>query len=149
MNKRGTGDRGIPVIEKDVSYQVFLNEYLRPLEPCIISGLTDEWTASKEWTIGHPLTGELIPNFSKLKQAFGEYGCCVTFCNETDSNGETVQREMSVVQFIDSIHEHNTTQKTYLKDFHFMRVNPSLKPPYLVPKFFEGMASLLFFTNER
>jgi len=145
MSKRGTGDRRIPVIEKDLSYQVFLNAYLRPLEPCIISGLTDEWTASKEWTIEDSSTGELIPNFSKLKHVFGECGCCVTFCDETDSNGETVQREMSVAQFIDSIQEHDATRKTYLKDFHFMRVNTSLKPPYSVPKFFEGMAPSLFF----
>lgn len=145
MNGRGTGYRGIPVIEKDVSYRVFLNDYLRPLEPCIISGLTDEWTTSREWTSEDSLTGELIPNFSKLKQVFGEYECCVTFCDETDSNGETVQREMSVAQFIDSIHEHNTTRKTYLKDFHFMRVNSSPKPPYSAPKFFEGMAHSLIF----
>src|SRR5271170_87164 len=116
-------DRGIPVIDKDISYTQFLEDYLRPLRPCIVSGLTEEWLSAKRWTILNQSTGQLIPNFRTLEEDFGEYGCCITFCDETDSNGETIQREMSVSQYIDSITRHESTRKTYLKDFHFMRVN--------------------------
>ena len=133
-------DRGIPVIDRDFSYTQFLDDFLRPLRPCIIvSGLTEEWPSTKRWTIQDPSKGQLIPNYRTLEEDFGEYEGCITFCDETDSNGETVQREMLVSQYIDSITRHETTRKTYLKDFHFMRVNPSLKPPYSVPKFFQGI----------
>ena len=134
MKVEDAGERGISVIKADVSYKVFLDDYLRPLKPCIISGLTDVWTAAKEWTIRDSSTGKLIPNFSILKEIFGKYECCVTFCDETDANGDIVQREMSVLQFIDQ----QNSRKTYLKDFHFMRANPSIKQPYSVSKFFQG-----------
>jgi hypothetical protein len=81
-------ERGIPVIKADVSYKVFLDEYLRPLKPCIISGLTDGWTAAKEWTMFDSSTGKSIPNFPVLKEIFGKFECCVTFCDETDANGD-------------------------------------------------------------
>jgi hypothetical protein len=139
-------DRGIPVINKNVSYQVFLDTFLRPLKPCIVSGLQDDWSAAKEWTTWDSSTNNLIPNFSTLKDVFGEYQCCVTFCDETDSNGDTIQQEMPVSQFIDDIHQKDfitSTRKRYLKDFHFMRVNASLKSPYSVPNFFQG-SSLVF-----
>lgn len=134
MTVEDQGERGIPVIKADVSYKLFLDEYLRPLKPCIISGLTDRWEGAKEWTRLDSSTGKLIPNFSILRQIFGKYECCVTFCDETDASGDVIQRKMSISQFIDQ----QKSRKTYLKDFHFMRVNPSLKQPYSVPKFFQG-----------
>jgi hypothetical protein len=134
MTVEDEGERRIPVIKADVSYKIFLDEYLRPLKPCIISGLTDGWAAAKEWTISDRSTGKLNPNLSILEEIFGKYECCVTFCDETDANGDTVQREMSVSQFIDQ----QNSRKTYLKDFHFMRVDPFVKQPYSVPKFFQG-----------
>ena len=138
------GGRGIPVIDGNISYQQFLNEYLRPLKPCIISGLTEGWAAAKEWTVTDVATGILVPNFSILKQLFGDFDGCVTFCGEEDANGDAVQRDMPISQFIDDIQLtvhgglFNSTRKTYLKDFHFMRVNPSIKQPYSVPIFFQG-----------
>lgn len=134
MTVEDQGERGIPVIKADVSYKLFLDEFLRPLKPCIISGLTDRWDGAKEWTMLDSSTGKLIPNFSIVREIFGKYECCVTFCDETDASGDVIQRKMSVSQFIDQ----QKSRKTYLKDFHFMRVNPSLKQPYSVPKFFHG-----------
>jgi hypothetical protein len=136
--------RGIPIIDRAVPYKVFLDEYLRPLEPCIVSGLTREWAAAKEWTTLDTATDNLIPNFCVLDEVFGQYTGCVTFCAETDSDGDAIQRSMSVSNFIQnilssSVHDYlNSTRKTYLKDFHFMRLNPSVKQPYVVPKFFQG-----------
>src|SRR5271154_939828 len=34
----------IPVVSGDSSYTQFLDNYLRPLKPCLISGLTTVWT---------------------------------------------------------------------------------------------------------
>ena len=133
MTVEDAGERGISVIKADISYKVFLDEYLRPLKPCIISGLTDGWTAAKEWTIRDSSTGTSIPNFSILKETFGKYECCVTFCDEADANGDIVQREMPILQFINQ----QNSRKTYLKDFHFMRVkNPSINQRYSVSKSF-------------
>src|SRR5271155_4239089 len=135
------GRRGIPIIDCDISYKQFLDEFLRSLKPCLVSKVTEGWSAVKQWTTLDPATPELIPNFSALEKVFGDYHGCITFCGETDTNGDAIQREMSVSQFIDNFHSNynhdffNSTRKSYLKDFHFMRVNPSMKSPYSVPKF--------------
>ena len=139
------GTRGIPIIDANTEYKDFLDRYLRPLKPCIVSGLTGRWSAAKEWTKLDSDTGTLVPNFSALKETFGEHRGCVTFCEETDSNGDAIQREMSVSQFLDNFaknyEDSGASRKTYLKDFHFMRVNRSLISPYSVPKFFQGHLS--------
>src|SRR5271154_4851803 len=135
----GDEERGIPVITSEVLYKQFLDSYLRPLKPCIISNLTKDWLAAKEWVTTDSVTGIMVPNFATLKNHFGECDGCVTFCSERDSNGELIRREMSVTQFIDTLASNRTTQKQYLKDFHFMRLNKSNTTPYTVPKFFEGI----------
>jgi hypothetical protein len=139
------GDRGIEVLSPDISFKEFLDGYLRPLKPCIVSDVAQGWSAAEKWTRIDSHTRTLIPKFSVLKECFGEYSGCVTCCNETDGNGDAVQRDMSVQQFIDDILANskydffNSSRKTYLKDFHFMRVNPSLPPPYDVPLYFQGI----------
>jgi hypothetical protein len=141
-------ERGIPLIDANVSYQEFLDRFLRPLKPCLLSGLTEGWPAARDWTTFDSELGQLVPDFAVLKDSFGEYRGCVTFCDETDSNGDAVQREMSVAEFIDSISPHSdkhlitASRKTYLKDFHFMRVKSHTKQPYSVPLYFQGSALL-------
>lgn len=135
-------DRGIPVIDANISYKQFLDDFLRPLKPCLITGLTKNWLAATKWTTTDSATGELIPDYAALKETFGDYPACITFCDEKDINGETVQQEMRVSQFITDIVSASNSHKRYLKDFHFMRVNTSLTPPYSVPKFFRGIYSI-------
>jgi hypothetical protein len=134
--------RGIPVVGPDISYDDFLDTFLRPLKPCIITGLTKDWPAAYEWTTHNSTTGKSIPSFSILKDIFGASEGCVTMCEEIDTNGDATVRQTQVSQFIDEFSrnlENGTTRKTYLKDFHFMRVSHSLNAaPYTVPKFFQG-----------
>lgn len=130
-----TDENGIPVVLGDSLYKQFLDNDLRSLKPCIISGLSEDWPAAREWTCRDPTTGNLIPDFSHLKVLFGAEIGCITFCEETDAHGELVQRDLSVSSFIDSLNK-DASRRTYLKDFHFMRHLP--KPPYTVPKFFAG-----------
>jgi len=137
------GDRGIPVLDKDTEYAFFLDNYLRPLKPCILTGLAEKWPASKDWTDTDRNSGNLIPNFSNLKKLYGRYDGCVTFCSEHDSNGDAIQRLISVSKFINTITSNTQSQKIYLKDFHFIRVNPSLPPPYSVPRILQGTSCLL------
>src|SRR5271154_6849521 len=128
-------ERWIPVAQADISYSQFLEKYLRPLKPCLISGLTEDWSVAREWTCRDPAVGELTANFSHLKELFGAETGCVTFCTETDPHGELVQRDLPVSSFINSCNN-EASRKTYLKDFHFMR--HLQKTPYSVPKFFAG-----------
>jgi hypothetical protein len=137
---------GLPIIDANVSYQDFQDQFLRPLKPCIFLGLTEGWPAARDWTTVDSTSGELIPNFQALKDAFGKYDGCVTFCDETDVNGDAVQQEMPITQFIDGILPavDNSTRKTYLKDFHFMRFKTSATQPYTVPQYFQGRTFLGF-----
>ena len=133
--------RGIPVVGPDISYDDFLDTFLRPLKPCIITGLTKDWPAAYEWTTHNSATGKSIPNLSLLKDVFGASEGCVTMCEEIDTNGDATVRETHVSQFIDEFSrnlKNGTTRKTYLKDFHFVRVTRSPNAPYTVPKFFQG-----------
>ena len=146
-------NRAIPIVAPDISYNEFLNSFLRPLKPCIITGLTKDWPAAHEWTTRDPATGQTVPKFSTLRDIFGSYQGCITFCDELDINGDARLRELRVSQFIDDFFrnlENGTSQKTYLKDFHFMRVNEALKAPYTVPKFFQGSIkpTLLIFLDD-
>jgi len=131
------GERGIAIVHAKIEYKKFLDDFLRPLEPCLIDGLTEDWIAAKEW-VTEKETGQVVPNLTALKETFGEYTGCVTFCDQTDINGETVQKDMKVSEFIELISPLKS-EKRYLKDFHFMRVNSSLPKPYTVPKFFKGI----------
>jgi len=128
-------ERGMPIVRSDVSFPQFLDKFLRPLKPCLMSGLTDDWIAARVWTCQDPAAGNLIPNFPLLKVLFGAETECVTFCDETDRHGELIQRDFPISSFLDSLNP-NTSRKTYLKDFHFMR--HLRKPPYSVPRFFAG-----------
>lgn len=143
MNEDGDKKERIDVIDADVEYTEFLDKYLRPLKPCIIRGLTADWLAAREWTTLDPDTGALIPNFSALRETFGQHTGCITFCAETDDNGDAIQRELSVSASLDDFHRNylvNKTRKQYLKDFHFMHVIASIGQPYSVPKFFQGFS---------
>jgi hypothetical protein len=128
-------ERAIPVVRGDISYTQYLARYLRPLKPCLVSGLTEGWAAAREWTCRDPATEKMIPNFSHLREIFGAESGCITFCDETDPYGELIQQYLPISSFIDSL-DRDTSRKTYLKDFHFMRHLRKL--PYLVPKFLAG-----------
>jgi hypothetical protein len=140
-------DRGISVIPNDIPYKDFLDEYLRPLKPCLFSSVTESWPAVKQWTEIDSRTRTLIPNFSNLKRTFGENDGCVTFCDEYDVHGDTVQREMTVGNFLDNLLSNsgndffNASRKTYLKDFHFMLANPDAAKMYDIPVYFQGPPS--------
>jgi len=138
--------RAIPVVGPNITYDEFLGRFLHPLQPCIITGLTNSWPAIKEWTTIDTASGSLVPNCTALRDTFGAYDGCITFCGETDGNGDFSEREMPVAQFIDEFRTNSDdgrSRKTYLKDFHFMRVNPSLRPPYTVPLYFQGIKLVL------
>jgi hypothetical protein len=142
MRLDGDGNsRAIPVVGPDIPYGEFLDRFLRPLQPCIITGLTSSWPAVEKWATSDTTPGNIVPNYAALRDTFGSCDGCITFCDELNGNGDFTQREMPVAQFIDEFcnnSDEGKSRKTYLKDFHFMRVNQFLKPPYTVPIYFQG-----------
>jgi hypothetical protein len=116
-------------VSSDISYTTFHARFLRPLQPCLITGLAETWPATRNWTCRDPL----VPKFAALKAAFGDVAACITFCDQLDGNGDPIQRDMSVCEFIDAVL--TAPGKRYLKDFHFCH---HLPPPYSVPEFFQG-----------
>lgn len=139
-----TSRNSVPVLPHNTPYIHFVNHFLRPLKPCLISGLSNDWNATKHWTTTDVRTGSLIPNFSALQVAFRDSQGCVTLCDVLGDDGNFQQKEMTVSQFIENVLSNSnrnffkSTQKTYLKDFHFMLSNNSLKDVYDVPYFFQG-----------
>jgi hypothetical protein len=132
----------INVEKATLSYNDFVAQYLRPLKPCIINGLAGDWPATREWT---QLEGDhKVPRLSALKELFGKSSACITLCNRRNANGDAVQIDIPVSEFIDvlesksSSDEFSTADLPYLKDFHFMRAGDSVKQFYTVPRFFEG-----------
>ena len=143
------GASQVPRIPASLPYPAFLNAFLRPLKPCIVTGLADNWPASNAWTRRDPLTTELVPDYGALRAAFGKFTACITFCGEgDDANSDARQRDMSVAQFIDDMTT-QSPQKRYLKDFHFMRVTQQSPPPYTVPNFFQGILLSLNHVDRR
>src|SRR5277367_3265255 len=129
MSTVTANSRVIPVVGPDITYHEFLDRFLRPLKPCIITGLTKDWRSAEEWTTIDPILEHLVPNFTALRDTFGTYNGCITLCNVLDVNGDSIQREMPVAQFVDEFSrniDEGKSSKTYLKDFHFMRVNQAL-----------------------
>lgn len=133
-----TEERGIPFVGGNISYTHFLDKNLRLLKPCLITTLTEDWAAAREWTCHDPTTRKMIPNIPHLRALFGAETGCITFCAEADNNGELIQRDLPVSSFFDSL-ESNASRRTYLKDFHFMR--HLRKHPYSVPTFFAGSST--------
>jgi hypothetical protein len=130
-------DRDIPVIDSDTPYKVFLDTFLRPLTPCLITGLTQDWPAAKQWTTFDPRTQTLVPNFSTLNSLYGHCTGTITHCSTSTPPCETL-----ISSFLTQIASSPRPGGRYLKDFHFMsHLPPSSPEPYSVPVYFRGPLS--------
>jgi len=137
-------DREVEVIDESTSYDTFLDQFLRPSKPCIITGLAKSWPATREWTFLDENNGKLAPNFAKLNELFGSCIGTITLCNQNNTQKDCLIRDF-LEKLSCSSGELDTANGEYLKDFHFMQhLLPESPAPYSVPIYFKGTT-----TNER
>ncbi|KZT25780.1 Clavaminate synthase-like protein [Neolentinus lepideus HHB14362 ss-1] len=116
------------------SYKDFLNCYLLPLKPCLIS-MPEAllWSASQRW-LKQTDKGP-APDIDSLEQAFPDSTQVeVAFCEETDECGGQRRERMSFSEFA-ALWRESSRAKLYLKDFHFCIAGQSAAA-YRTPEIF-------------
>lgn len=124
---------------KELSYSDFAEKYLAPNQPVILSGLTEDWRACKDW-----VKPDGTPHLRFFSAHFGNSNVQVADCGTkefTDQRGV----EMSVSDFIERwallrsskgcCGEGQCKSLLYLKDWHFVREYPDYCA-YKTPLFF-------------
>lgn len=91
-----------------------MQQNLKPLLPCLIDGLIDEWQSAKEWRqqIGD---GVYIPDYQYLKKHYGDHPVSVTCWNA----GQPKQ-----TLFTDFLIAMEAGEQVYARDIHLKRQYP-------------------------
>ena len=123
-------------IDSEISYKDFSIKFLSENRPCLFGRwLTDSWPSRSDFLL--PSGREI--NFEFLRKIYGNCeNCNVSNCS-ADNYGygsDGTQTQMKFSTFIDQF-QLCTTNKLYLKDFHFSRKNPNYKP-YGTPIYFQS-----------
>ncbi|ORY86808.1 hypothetical protein BCR37DRAFT_385282 [Protomyces lactucae-debilis] len=106
------------------SYSDFLENHLKPLKPCIIDNLTDDWPAQRQWV--SLLDGKLVPHYDYLSTTFGQEQVSIT-------RGENEPTTGIFEEFLSHMRKGHTA---YARDIHLFRRYPATAM-YTVPKIFE------------
>lgn len=119
------------VSAKDLSYSHFVENYMAPNQPVIITGLTEEWVINKEWLKFQ--NDKLVPDMSHLKENFGHETVSV---HKQINAGFTTERplpeDMTVSEYCEwwsSQDERESecegeSELWYLKDWKFVSAHP-------------------------
>ncbi|BES89517.1 JmjC domain, hydroxylase [Nesidiocoris tenuis] len=127
-------ERFVQLDGQQLSYQHFFREYLRPNRPCLLKNVTQDWVAQKRWV------KDGKPNFSYLKEKYGNAEVPVSDCNERYFNSQK-KCTMSMADFLaywESFIDNGYAEDDYsyyMKDWHFANEHPS-EDAYRVPPFF-------------
>ncbi|CAN8264569.1 unnamed protein product [Cochlearia groenlandica] len=126
---------------KDLSfYGDFAERYLAKNKPVIISDLTDDWRARRDW-----VSDNGRPNLNFFATHFGQSRVQVADCDRREYTDQK-RLEMSVVEFVEqwtvdsveeNVEEDDDKGKSvlYLKDWHFFKEYPDYKA-YETPPLF-------------
>ncbi|XP_057804465.1 arginine-specific demethylase JMJ20 [Salvia miltiorrhiza] len=122
---------------KELSYAEFVEKYLDKNQPVILTGLTDDWRARKDW-----VSGDGKPNLRFFSDQFGGSRVQVADCAKREFTDQK-RLEMSVSEFIEIwINSSNSDNGgadgkplLYLKDWHFVKEYPDYVA-YSTPVFF-------------
>ncbi|XP_033228054.1 2-oxoglutarate and iron-dependent oxygenase JMJD4 isoform X2 [Belonocnema kinseyi] len=119
----------------EISYNDFFSNYLIANKPCIIqSNATKNWPCKKDWIQNG------APNFTLLKQLFGDCTVPVADCNKRFYNSQD-KDEMTINDYLnywmDFRAQNYPTDSPllYLKDWHCKKEHPKMSI-YQVPKYF-------------
>ncbi|KAG6384783.1 hypothetical protein SASPL_153601 [Salvia splendens] len=126
---------------KELTYAEFVEKYLDRNQPIILTGLTDDWRACRDW-----VSGDGKPNLRFFSDQFGSSRVQVADC-ATREFSDQKRLEMSVSEFIQLWISSSSSDNgaadgkplLYLKDWHFVRVCLREYPDYVAystPVFF-------------
>ncbi|KZV52165.1 jmjC domain-containing protein 4-like [Dorcoceras hygrometricum] len=118
---------------KRLNYAEFIKNYMARNQPVILTGLTDDWRACKEW-----VSADGKPNLRFLSSQFGTSKVQVAECGTKEFTDQK-RVEMSVSEFIDQWERISDAADgnslLYLKDWHFVKEYPEYNA-YSTPSFF-------------
>ncbi|XP_012440382.1 arginine-specific demethylase JMJ20 isoform X2 [Gossypium raimondii] len=121
---------------KELFYSEFAEKYLAGNQPVLLTGLMDDWIASKHWVSSN---GQ--PNIIFFPTHFGKSKVQVADCDTREFTDQK-RIEMSVSEFVNhwlqgskENHDVNGKSVLYLKDWHFVKEYPEYQA-YITPLFF-------------
>ncbi|KAH1075557.1 hypothetical protein J1N35_027885 [Gossypium stocksii] len=121
---------------KELFYSEFAEKYLAGNQPVLLTGLMDDWTASKHWVSSN---GQ--PNLLFFSTHFGKSKVQVADCDTREFTDQK-RIEMSVSEFVNhwlqgskENHDVNGKSVLYLKDWHFVKEYPEYQA-YITPLLF-------------
>lgn len=115
-------DENIPRVHyKDLSYDQFVENYMRPNLPVIIEGLADDWPAMEKWT---------------FKQLYKDYGD-VEFMIGEDDIGTPINVTMKeYIQYM-IVNKDDSPHYLFHKNLHRNEDTRSLQNDYTPPIYFD------------
>ncbi|KAJ4781619.1 Bifunctional arginine demethylase and lysyl-hydroxylase JMJD6 [Rhynchospora pubera] len=125
---------------RDLTYDEFVERYMKPNLPVVLTGLTDTWRSRTDWVDNSDPTK---PNLSFFSSLCSSSVVQVADCNKKEYS-EQKRVEMTVADFIrswveDSSNGANPSDQPescrYLKDWHFVKEYPNYCA-YSTPTFF-------------
>ncbi|KAK8521440.1 hypothetical protein V6N12_005344 [Hibiscus sabdariffa] len=114
---------------RQLSYSEFAEKYLAQNKPVLLTGLMDDWTASRHWVSAN---GQ--PNLLFFSTHFGKSKVQVADCDTREFTDQK-RIEMSVSEFINHWLQGSKESVLYLKDWHFVKEYPEYQA-YITPRFF-------------
>ncbi|KAF8696601.1 hypothetical protein HU200_036214 [Digitaria exilis] len=120
-----------------LTYAEFVDRFMAPNRPVVLTGLTASWRACEDWTLPGP--GDLRrPNLSFFARNFPSPLVQVADCSSREFTDQK-RLEMSMQEFIDhwvgGPHGGSAGEREnsllYLKDWHFVKVYPQ-RPACLI-----------------
>lgn len=119
---RGWQEASVSIEEEGLGIQEFWSKYQEPNRPVIVKGITRGWRAAREWVVTDDNGGK-IPNFSLLKDLFGDDEVCAARCAEKHFSDQK-REEMRMRDFFDCWQAGQRSEDLlYVKDWHFARLH--------------------------
>lgn len=121
-------------IDVATSYEYFFNNFMLPNKPCIITNVSKNWLASKDW-----VTEDNKPNILYLLEKYKDHEACVSNCGERYFNAQKTQT-LTFANYIDYWKKYVNSDYSkdysslYLKDWHLRRISGD--EFYTIPLFF-------------
>ncbi|KAM0900933.1 hypothetical protein ACQ4PT_020319 [Festuca glaucescens] len=127
---------------RSLTYPEFVDRFMKPNLPVVLTGLTSSWRSCEDWTLAGT-DGRRRPNLDCFAQNFPSPLVQVADCSSREFTDQK-RLEMSMQKFIDQWVRNSCTGSSngvceasplYLKDWHFVKEYPDYVA-YTTPTFF-------------